>query len=279
MDEKNMWKHLRVLGGHVDEETFEQLVAELCDLSGPQIVAFSEALAAVLYRLDTAAHFHQPVRDISDPPGSPVLPMTDDMFLFVRCAVVAAGRKRYEAVLANPSALAGTWDVSDAQLLLEAAPQAYEEVTGHPWAHETAVSPDTGSNTEGWPESESTPTATKQVKTATPQDWLKIPVGWDGVKPSAPFEYFLDQTVKRVAAEPRWTEWFFSLGVEEVWLFPLYTTQRADPKIRKGRRKVQAEFTRTPDEIWRPGLTDEENAEVEVRELLQSTYDALATGG
>ncbi|MFJ9895394.1 DUF4240 domain-containing protein [Streptomyces sp. NPDC091280] len=275
MVETTIWHQLRVLDGKADEDSVDRLVAELGKQGEADILAFSEALAEALWQLDTERHFNQPVRDIDDPEDE-LLPLSSDTFLYLRCAVVAAGRQRYDQVLADPSALAGEWDFSEAELLLEAAPQAYEAVTGLAWDHETALSPETGSNPTGWP------TAQHQSHVPTDDDgppWLAFSLGLDeGV--SLSLEELLDEAAERVQADPEWRTWYDSLGVEEVEIFPLYTTgQSAPPKIRKGRRRVVAEFTRSTSELRRSSLTDSENAEAEIRELLQATRDALEARG
>lgn len=85
---------------------------------------------------------------------TPAIPLTEDGFLYARCAVVAAGQYRYEQVLADPTTFAGTWD-TDGEALLNAAPTAWARVTGTPWEHEEPVSYESGSNASGgWPDPE-----------------------------------------------------------------------------------------------------------------------------
>ncbi|MEU0414745.1 DUF4240 domain-containing protein [Streptomyces griseorubiginosus] len=272
MVEAEMWQQLRVLDGKADEESVDSLVAELSQQNETDIVAFSEALAEALWRLDTEAHFNQPVRDIDDPEDEETLPLSDDAFLYLRCAVIAAGRERYEQVLFDPTALAGEWDFSEAELLLEAAPRAFEAVTGLSWDHETEFSPETGSNRNGWP------TGEDQGGASSPEEepsWLVCSLGFDeGVTPSS--EEQIDEAAERLQTDPEWRAWYDTLGVEEVEILPLYTKEPSEPpKVRRGRRTIVAEFTRSPNALRRPGLTDTENAEAEIRELLQATRDAL----
>lgn len=220
-----MWAHLSVLGGRVDEESVERLVARLSALDEDEILAFSDELALALWRLDTEAHFRQPVHDVEDPPGAAPLPMSSDAFLYLRCAVVGAGRERYEQALTDPAALAGEWDCADGELLLTVAPRAYETVSDYAWDHESPVSVETGSNHAGWPGA-----GTAAVSSAFPAGpvraarWLYLGTGWDGVDLGSPFRYWQDQAADRLDGDREWRAWFESLGVEEVWLFPLYTT-------------------------------------------------------
>jgi Protein of unknown function (DUF4240) len=78
----------------------------------------------------------------------------DDSFLYARCAIVAAGRHRYEQVLSDHATFAGTWS-TDGESLLYAAEQAWARRTGRDdceWEYEDPVSVETGSNESGgWP--------------------------------------------------------------------------------------------------------------------------------
>lgn len=78
--------------------------------------------------------------------------LSDDGFLYARCAVIAAGRRRYEQVLADPTSFGGTWDTGG-EALLEVAERVWEKLTGTDWEHEDPVPVWTGSNSDGgWPQ-------------------------------------------------------------------------------------------------------------------------------
>lgn len=72
--------------------------------------------------------------------------MGDDLFLYTRCAVVAAGRSTFSRVRADPTAIAGTWYAFDGEHLLTVAPTAYQRITKDEWDYDTTVSYETGSN-------------------------------------------------------------------------------------------------------------------------------------
>ncbi|MEU8819020.1 DUF4240 domain-containing protein [Actinoplanes sp. NPDC048796] len=107
--------------------------ARLAERPEVDITGFEDRLAALLWALDTPAHF------------AAARPIGGDGFLHVRCAVVAAGRKAYERVARTPSALSGFVD-GEAEVLLTVCRQAYERATGLLWEHESPLSYETGSN-------------------------------------------------------------------------------------------------------------------------------------
>lgn len=76
--------------------------------------------------------------DVNDDPEHP-LPLSDDAFLDVRVAVVAHGRKAYDAVLTEPKRFATVWPFELGANLVEAVGEAYECSTGEPWP---ALNPD-----------------------------------------------------------------------------------------------------------------------------------------
>ncbi|MFK8845304.1 DUF4240 domain-containing protein [Streptomyces sp. Ac-502] len=100
------------------------------------VTGFAEQLSWALYRLDR--------RELG-------LGLSGDSFLYTRCAVVAAGREVFDAVLRDPGAFtpfaAGfIW----AESLLCAPDQAYERITGEEWDRDTRYSYDSYANTAGW---------------------------------------------------------------------------------------------------------------------------------
>lgn len=147
----------------VDEGRFWALIGLVGDLRGPQdpygalvdaltalppagIAAFDQTLARMLHQLDR--------RDLGDVVVSwqRVRYLDDDLFLHLRCGIVAAGRERYRAVLADPGLALPLlhWDQQD-EGLLGVADAAHLAATGlrrprpdYRYEYETR------SNTAGW---------------------------------------------------------------------------------------------------------------------------------
>ena len=142
MPEPQFWALVDLLGGRVDDEGAGRLTQALRQGGDQMAPAFAERLAETLYELDREELFEQPVRWADDPDGAQ-LPLSSDTFLYLRCAVVAAGRQAVDAVLADPTALlARSWE--DGEALLQVAVEAADAEI------DTAVSYETGSNTLHW---------------------------------------------------------------------------------------------------------------------------------
>lgn len=149
MDEHDFWQLIALLDGRAEEPGLSRLSTALAATSPERITGFADRLAEVLHALDTPGHFGQEVRDLEDPPDAPTMPLSEDTFLYLRCAVVAAGRRAYGIVLADPDRLAGAWQM-DGESLLYVAEEAWERATGRPWEHETPISYETGHNQAAW---------------------------------------------------------------------------------------------------------------------------------
>jgi hypothetical protein len=90
---------------------------------------------------------------------------SDDVFRYVRCAVVAS--------LRTPTALRKLAD-EEAERLLIVAERAYEQATGSLWEHEPPISYETGSTTAARGHSSATPAA---VRSAAAARWLDLVLG------------------------------------------------------------------------------------------------------
>ncbi|GHE24941.1 hypothetical protein GCM10018781_75740 [Kitasatospora indigofera] len=147
----DFWTLIDLLGDRCRCDYTTPLAEALAELPPARIVDFEERLAEALYRLDRREFGVLPVIDMSSP-GKP-FPQSDDSFLYSRCAVVAAGRAEYEAVLADPARFAPhTATTLHGEDLLHLAEEAYEEVTGEEWDVVTAFDYESCSNEDGWPE-------------------------------------------------------------------------------------------------------------------------------
>lgn len=140
MDEEEFWALIATLGGVATADRVTQLEQFLADLPPDGIIGFADRLAEALAGLDTFEHYQQPI----------VADLGDDGFVSFRCAVVALGRNRYGAIVAEPSLLNAV-DVEPGRPLLSAALHAWEASTDLPWLHETPISYETGSNKAHWP--------------------------------------------------------------------------------------------------------------------------------
>jgi hypothetical protein len=140
---EDFWSLIDLLGRpatdpEAQDQGLERLVEALSHWTRTDIKRFAESLAEHLYRLDTRAH-----GEASD--------NSDDGFLYARCGVVAEGRERYEAILANASQFPADAEF-EFESLLYAAGMAYERKTGDELEYDTGYCYETGSNLDGWPD-------------------------------------------------------------------------------------------------------------------------------
>ena len=146
---EQFWQYIAELDGRAEPEVFAALIEKLAQLRSAAICSFADQLATVLFALDSRDRMAQPIRDTADGPDSPAFPLSKEVFLYARCAVVLAGRDTWQRVVDDPSAMAGTWDLG-AEELLYVAPAAFAQRTGSDWTHRTALDHTTGSNAAGW---------------------------------------------------------------------------------------------------------------------------------
>lgn len=167
LPEDEFWELVGLLEGRPTGEPVQRLSAELERRGGRTARAFAERLALVLFTLDREVLAERTIR-WADAPGEDPIPLSDDSFLYLRAAVVAAGRDAVAAAVADPASLESRlWE--DGEELLYAAGD-----------HQTAVSYETGSNEACWSprpayEDHARPVVALLVKDAT--DTVE---GWDG---------------------------------------------------------------------------------------------------
>ncbi|MEU1585237.1 DUF4240 domain-containing protein [Micromonospora sp. NPDC005710] len=147
MADEEFWRLVAVLGGRPevqDDGPYERLTAMLAEEPEERIIGFAETLAFTLYRLDRR------VLAQTVPPDAPEL--SDDGFLYARCAVVVAGPTAVEAVLADPAAFARftSVDAAHAETILDVPSNAYQAATGKEWEHVEEYDYETGSNEQWW---------------------------------------------------------------------------------------------------------------------------------
>lgn len=239
MPDPEFWSHIRSLGGSVSPAGIDRLVSALASAGEASIFRFAEDLAEALYALDTAQHAHQAVNDYEDD-DSDTGSMSDDVFLYARCAVVAAGQATWERIRADPSLLAGRWPLYSAEHLITVAPRAREEaVAGGGWDYDTRVSYETGSNDDGWP-------STSPLAASMDADgpWLEVGAGFDiGYRERTTYSMVRMATVELLRADTSWVQWWAGNGRTTLWLLPFYTRRPAiNPTVKRGRTTVNAEF-------------------------------------
>ncbi|MFC8452626.1 DUF4240 domain-containing protein [Kitasatospora sp. NPDC057223] len=148
----DFWTLIDLLGDRRECTFAEPLAEALAGLPPAAIIGFEERLAQALYRLDRREFGTLPVIDMCEPGKAP-FPQSNDGFLYSRCAVVAAGRGTYEAVLAGRAPFAPhTATTLHGEDLLYIAEEAYEKATGEEWDHVNEFDYESCSNPEGWPE-------------------------------------------------------------------------------------------------------------------------------
>jgi hypothetical protein len=127
-----------------DDRVVEPVVHTLAQSSADEVQAFQDRLAEKLHALDGRAWARASGPGIwwGEPDSLSV-----DGFLYARCVVVANGRRFYENVLANPSAMPEDMEF---EALLYVAAKARERQGGEGDQPDTAVSYETFSNKALW---------------------------------------------------------------------------------------------------------------------------------
>jgi hypothetical protein len=112
-------------------------------------VLFLRGLHGALHELDRESLFAQPIRDRGEDLSIQPIPLSDDTFLYARCAVLTSGHGVYQSVLQDPRSFAATWDL-DAESLLELPERVLAELGADPLDSELVPSYETGSNRAHW---------------------------------------------------------------------------------------------------------------------------------
>jgi hypothetical protein len=147
LDEDRFWAMIEILGGVVDGDRLEALTRALSKKPRKTILGFQETLARQLHRLDRPELLPDPY-----PSGRP--PMSADVFLHFRCAIVAAGPAAIEGVLAGGPISEDVWLPEAAGGLLHVANDALARQTAFWNDIRTTVRWETGSNELAWGVSE-----------------------------------------------------------------------------------------------------------------------------
>ncbi|MEU6410781.1 DUF4240 domain-containing protein [Microbispora sp. NPDC046933] len=136
MTDETFWDLIDTLDGVIDEDGADLLGERLSSLSAEEVEAFCAHLAGKVGALAELPLEGRPIPDVSDE-GRPPIPLVGDAYENLLYAVVAAGRERYEAVLADPAAAeGGEWDAGEAELLVDVAATVLWDVAGQDWCEE-----------------------------------------------------------------------------------------------------------------------------------------------
>ncbi|WTX01058.1 DUF4240 domain-containing protein (plasmid) [Streptomycetaceae bacterium NBC_01309] len=144
------WSLISTLDGRAEQDRCARLSEALARRPVHEITGFGERLAEALYRLDREEFGLLPVTGMGSPDDP--FPQSADVFLYSRCAVVAAGRHAYDSVADHPLRFAPfTAPELDGEWLLYVAPRAHQQTTGRAWDQRTRFCFESYSNRDGWP--------------------------------------------------------------------------------------------------------------------------------
>lgn len=123
------------------EDIIQPAVIALSKMAVSAIYLFQDVLSEKLFDIDTREHANAYMKQQPDDYFS-----VDD-FLYVRCAVVAEGRKYYENIKNNPSELSAEIDFEH---ILSVAAEAYKIKTGRDFDYSPLYNYETKSNIKKW---------------------------------------------------------------------------------------------------------------------------------
>jgi len=146
LEEKTFWEIVSSLNWskHSEEEIIEPAVNKLATFTVWKIRQFEETLSYKLFLLDTLEHAKE-IGEYSfsekDQNFSP------DLFLYARCAAIAAGKQAFEDILNDPKRM-----VKDTEFesLLSIASRAYYLKKGKEFDYISGCNYETFSNKNGW---------------------------------------------------------------------------------------------------------------------------------
>lgn len=129
-----------------DDAVIAPVVEALSQGPVADIEQFEETLAEYLYALDTREHARYGFLGEADPDDGESY-ISADFFLYLRCVVVANGKKFYDKVLADPTQMPRDLEFES---LLAISHEAYSAKTGEELAYDTRLSYESYSNEAGW---------------------------------------------------------------------------------------------------------------------------------
>ncbi len=129
-----------------NEERIKPAIEFLANKKVSEIKQFQENLAYKLYQLDTKEHAKN-IGEYAYKENDEDSYFSVDNFLYVRCCVIANGKKYFEKALNNPKKMPRDIDFEP---LLYIAEQAYELRMNKDFEYETGCDYETFSNYKGW---------------------------------------------------------------------------------------------------------------------------------
>ena len=147
MNDEEFWSITSLLNsnGNGSEDILEPAVMALSKMSVKDIKEFEEALSYKLYLLDTREHAKN-IGEYSYTEDNPIN-FSVDLFLYIRCAVVAEGQQNFECTLKNPEMMIKNRTFEP---LLSIASHAYLKRMKKDFEYTSGCSYETFSNIAGW---------------------------------------------------------------------------------------------------------------------------------
>ncbi len=149
MDDPSFWRIIALFNWKKsgdDDAVMAPAKKALAAMPEADIFRFADILAEKLHALDTREHCRGGYAGSLDPDDPDDYISADD-FLYLRCCVVANGKKRYELALHNPQKMMKDLEF---EALLYLAGEAYEEKTGDECPHVAPVDFESFQNKAGW---------------------------------------------------------------------------------------------------------------------------------
>ncbi|GAA4207268.1 hypothetical protein [Microbispora amethystogenes] len=223
MTDETFWGFIGALGGVIDEDGADLLGERLTSLKAEAVEAFCLLLAGKVRALTALPLEGRPVRDVGDE-GRPPIPLVGDAYENLLYAVVASGRTRYEAVLADPAAVEGEeWEAGQAELLVDVVATALWDVAGLDWAGNfdpmLSCLPDGG----------------RWCETYRGSAWKSAPGAY--MKAA----HAMDQALNDSA---EWRAWWSQTGLRKVEVSVTVNADRSRERVERGKETVRASFDR-----------------------------------
>lgn len=248
MDTGEFWHLIDALQGSTETVAVKRSVKALERLPEPELEDFSTRLAKAVYDLDTERLFAQPIKTDEFEPGD----VDENLFVSVRCAVVAAGREAYESVMRDPAELSRRhdWSISSGEAILQAADEAYQGQSAVPWTFSPPWETETGNNKAGWPDAIVTEGDSAEV--AEPDEWISVDYHTDDSRIADLFDRparfteiveAADVAAKQYADDASYCQKYMALGSETVSLTVHFLTPKGKPPERVKRRGGEIEIT------------------------------------
>lgn len=268
MNRDDFWALLESLKGRSVERRVQALTDALATLLPVEIENFADRLAEMLHAIDTPAH------------ARAVHMAATDQFLYVRCAVVLAGRGAYERAVADPQKMR-RYRAREAESLLFAPLQAYERATGASWEHETTLSYESGANNAAWGGEPNPPGQDRK------QEWLIVAIGCGlNIYLSPEYELTGLLLVDVLNEDAAWKSWWTgAAGPAQLEIHLIFDSIRPENSIvKRGRRLVRVEAIRRPGLHPRATRALTEKADVDqmrraaddIRSLLELARERLS---